>query len=353
MESGFDRNEEELAEFRLRILGWYRRNKRALPWRIDPSPYRVWISEIMLQQTQAATVLGYYDRFLKRFPDVNALAQASEDEVLKFWAGLGYYRRARNLLKAARLISRQEGGFPSNIKEIRKLPGVGKYTAGAICSLAFEQPEPVVDGNVRRVISRLSGMRGRVPENFFWNRMRIWIPYDRSSEFNQSMMELGALICTPLNPKCAQCPIGTLCRAHKRGLQNSLPEKRSKSATQRVRIVTLLLHRRGKIVLTSGNDQGFIPGQWGLPYALVANEDGPAESARTLCRRVLGREVALKECGIFRHTISRRVISVHGYLGRIPGMHQPNSTCRWENRETAPLVSSLFHKLLAYLPEEV
>jgi A/G-specific adenine glycosylase len=352
MESGFGENAEDLTEFQLRILDWYGGNQRALPWRIDPSPYRVWISEIMLQQTQAATVLRYYDRFLRRFPDLNSLAQASEDEILELWAGLGYYRRARNLLKAAGLISRKQGIFPSDLKEILKLPGVGKYTAGAICSIAFNQPEPVVDGNVRRVITRLAGIRRRVPEKFFWNQMRSWMPENRTSEFNQSMMELGALICTPLNPGCTQCPVRIFCIAHKKGITNSLPKARMKKAMQRVRIVTLLLHRRGKFLLTSGNDYRFIPGKWGLPYEMVLNGDGPADIAKNLCRRVLGKNVPLQECTVFRHSISRRIISVHGYFGQIPGgIPEPTSRYRWANRETAPLVSSLYRKMLGYLPE--
>lgn len=352
MESGCIWNAEELAEFQLRILDWYSRNQRALPWRIDPSPYRVWISEIMLQQTQAATVLRYYDRFLRRFPDLTSLAQASEDEVLELWAGLGYYHRARNLLKTASLISRKQGVFPSDLKEILKLPGVGKYTAGAICSLAFKQPEPVVDGNVRRVITRIAGVRRRVPEMFFWNQMRSWIPEDRPSEFNQSMMELGALICTPLNPSCTQCPVKIFCVARKKGIENSLPKVRTRRALQHVRIVTLVLQRRGKLLLTSRNDHGFIPGKWGLPYEMVLNGEGPGDIAKSLCRRVLGKGIPLWEYAVFRHNISRRMISVHGYFGRVPrATPKLLSKYRWAERDTAPLVSSLFRKMLRNMPE--
>jgi A/G-specific adenine glycosylase len=307
----------------------------------------------MLQQTQVTAVLPYYERFLRRFPDLHSLARSSEDEILELWAGLGYYQRARNLLKAAILISRKQKTFPNNLKELLKLPGVGKYTAAAICSIAFNQPEPVADGNIRRVITRLAGIRRRVPEKFFWNQMRNWIPGNGSSEFNQSMMELGALICTPVKPRCPRCPVKTLCIARSKGIENSLPKARTKKISQPIRIVTLLLQRNDKFLLTSTSNLRFVPGKWGLPYDKIPDGEGPGNVAKSLCRKVLGVEVPLQECGLFRHSISYRRVFVHGYLGRVPGK-TPRLVVkhRWEKQETAPLVSSLFRKALRNLSYE-
>ena len=187
---------------------------------------------------------------------------------------------------------------------------------------------------------------------FFWNQMRSWIPEDRPSEFNQSMMELGALICTPLNPSCTQCPVRILCVARKKGIENSLPKVRTRRALQRVRIVTLVLQRRGKLILTSRNDHRFIPGKWGLPCEMVLNGDGPGDIAKSLCRRVLGKGIPLWGYAVFRHNISRRMISVHGYFGQVPrATPKLLSKYRWVKRDTAPLVSSLFRKMLRNMPE--
>jgi A/G-specific adenine glycosylase len=194
---------EKTRNFQERLLHWYGRHKRELPWRSNPAPYRVWVSEIMLQQTQAKTVLPYYDRFFKRFPDIQSLARASEQEVLALWAGLGYYGRARNLHRAARQIVDDHGGvFPDKLEEILMLPGIGRYTAGAICSIAFNRPLPIVDGNVRRVIRRLHGIGRRIPESHFWNQASAWVPEGKTSAFNQAVMELGALVCLPHRPLC-------------------------------------------------------------------------------------------------------------------------------------------------------
>jgi len=214
---------KQIQKFRIKLLHWYSENRRDLPWRHNPTPYRVWISEIMLQQTQVKTVVPYYNRFLKQFPDVESLARSSEQNVLKHWAGLGYYSRARNLHRAARDIVGIHGTFPTEHDEILALPGIGRYTAGAICSIALNQPRPIVDGNIRRVLIRLNAIRRKVSESYFWDLMKRLLPERNISSFNQAMMELGALICLPFQPNCMQCPLKSLCKAWESGIQNNIP----------------------------------------------------------------------------------------------------------------------------------
>ena len=206
---------------RAALLRWYRRVRRDMPWRREVSPYRTWISEIMLQQTTVAAVTPKYEAFLKAFPDVRALARAPEDAVLKRWAGLGYYSRARNLRRAAREIVEKHGGqFPSNFDDVLALPGVGRYTAGAILSIAFSQPHPVVDGNVIRVYARLFGLRGRAKDPAFvkeiWARAAPLVPKSAPGDWNQALMELGATVCTPESPSCGACPVAKDCVALKK-----------------------------------------------------------------------------------------------------------------------------------------
>jgi len=255
----------EVRKLRQNLLRWYRRYRRPLPWRDTPTPYRVWISEIMLQQTQAKTAIPYYSRFLERFPDVESLAGALEHDVMELWSGLGYYSRARNLHRAAKLIIEKYGEFPRDFPEILALPGIGRYTAGAICSLAFNQAQPVVDGNVRRVITRLEGIRSGAREAFFWDRMSAWIPEKQPSDFNQAVMELGAMVCVPSHPLCSRCPVEGLCEARRLGIQEAIPAVRTRRAAQQTPVVLLILEAKNRILLTSLQKLAIVPGQWGLP----------------------------------------------------------------------------------------
>lgn len=287
-----------------RLLSWYDSHRRKLPWRERPSPYRTWISEIMLQQTQVATVLPYYERFLKRFPDAASLARASEAQVLRLWAGLGYYSRARNLHKAAKLIvARHAGRFPDKPEAILELPGIGRYTAGAILSIAFQKPFPVLDGNVMRVFSRLFGIRGDIKnsriQKKMWNlagnlmgklnqspdstdvRVNKGKNSDclgRPGDWNQALMELGALVCQPDSPLCDQCPLNDDCVAFKRGLQDRLPETFPGKKTVRLNWTCLWIENDGKVLLHKRADsERFLPGHWGLPESrhIKAVKPGP------------------------------------------------------------------------------
>ncbi len=331
-------------------MGWYRRHSRTLPWRRDPTPYRVWISEIMLQQTQVATAISYYVRFLERFPDLDALAKASEQEVLKLWSGLGYYRRAKNLHRAAReILQRHDGVFPADFKTILALPGIGRYTAGAICSLAFNQTQPVVDGNIRRVIARFNGIVSGAPETYFWRQMGAWVPEGKASTFNQAMMELGATVCTPSQPRCPRCPVKKFCRAFAKNLQNSLPAPRRVKPSQDIRMIILVLRKKGHILAT-GQKPDFIPGQWGLPSAVLAENASAEEAAEALVRRFPGAKARPSCISSITHAIGRRRIAACIFTAEAASsIRKPGDRTRWIERSRIgdTFTSSIFRKALA------
>lgn len=256
---------------RAALLRWYRLRRRDMPWRRLVTPYRTWVSEIMLQQTTVAAVTPKYERFVARFPSVAALAAASEDEVLKHWAGLGYYSRARNLRRAAQEIVGIHGGhFPSDFDSVLALPGVGRYTAGAILSIAFSKPYPVVDGNVIRVFSRLFGLRGRAKDPKFakeiWARAEKLVPKDAPGDWNQALMELGATVCTPESPSCGACPVSKDCVAFKKGLQDRLPVPEARRTPTPVKWTCLWIEQNGKVLLwRRSENERLLKNLWGLP----------------------------------------------------------------------------------------
>jgi A/G-specific adenine glycosylase len=271
----------EKTFIRSALARWYERNKRPLPWRESSDPYAIWISEIMLQQTRVAAVIPYYERFLKRFPHAEALAQVPEEEVLTLWSGLGYYTRARNLQFAARQVM-ERGSFPRTYDDIRKLAGVGDYTAAAVASIAFGLPHAVVDGNVRRVIARITNGSGDAQEV-----ADLLLDRKNPSRSNQALMELGAVVCVPRDPHCDECPIARYCEAQKAGTQNDLPGRRLKPATIHLKRTLLVIHQRDKLLLApSSRIQGF----WDLPE--------PFEGARVGLR-----------LGEFRHSITHHQYS--------------------------------------------
>lgn len=252
------------------LIRWYQANKRDLPWRGSKDPYEVWVSEIMLQQTRVEAVIGYYMRFMEQFPTIKALAAAPEDQVLKAWEGLGYYSRARNLKKAAEVMMEQwEGQFPSTYEEIRSLPGIGEYTAGAICSIARGQAYPAVDGNVLRVIARLYNIEEDVMtsagKRHITSITERNIPEGYAGEYTQSMMDLGAAICIPKYPRCGECPIKSECAAYEKGVAESLPIKKKKQPPQRVERFILIVHRGDTVLMTRRGKQGVLAGLWEFP----------------------------------------------------------------------------------------
>lgn len=268
--------------FRKQLVAWYATNARDLPWRKHPTPYRVWVSEIMLQQTRVETVRDYFTRFMKRFPGVRKLAEAGEESVLEAWSGLGYYRRARMLHAAAKqIVTLHRGRFPSDRASVLALPGIGKYTAGAILSIAFDQPEPIVDGNVERVFARLERVREDVKSNR--GNQRIWQCATEhvtsgqqeglsASDLNQALMELGAMICTPTSPNCSACPVSTHCKAYVHGDVERFPKLPARAASKARRyLFAAIFDEQGRVLLQrrrTTDKQSLLPGgMWELPHA--------------------------------------------------------------------------------------
>ncbi|MDR3120492.1 MAG: A/G-specific adenine glycosylase [Clostridiales bacterium] len=265
------------------LLPWFAANARALPWRENKDPYRVWLSEIMLQQTRVETVIGYYTRFLAAFPTVFALAEADEARVLKLWEGLGYYSRARNLHRTARLIAEREGGlFPGEVTALRALPGVGAYTAGAVASICFDVPVPAVDGNVLRLLARITGSFDCVDETTVREgtaeRLAAVYPKGRCGDFTQSLMELGATVCLPNGaPLCERCPAADVCRALQNGWIGSLPVRKAKKKRAVRDLTYLILDCGGKTALRRRTEKGVLRGMWEFP-----NVDGLLDESAAL-----------------------------------------------------------------------
>jgi len=290
------------------LLSWYDASHRDLPWRRTSDPYRIWVSEIMLQQTRAQTVIPYYERFLKRFPTVQALAAASENDLLTLWSGLGYYSRARNLKRAAAAMV-ISGGFPRDFDAIRALPGVGDYTAAAIASIAFGLPHAVVDGNVLRVVARVENDAADITAARTRERFRAvaqkWLDPARPGAFNQALMELGATVCLPRNPLCLVCPLTAVCGARQSGATAQLPVKLRPREPVRIAATLLLVRRGGEVLLKQRSSSAKrMPGFWDLP----GPEDLPWARVG-------------KSCGEFRHSITHHRYTFHVYLAsaRSPG----------------------------------
>lgn len=291
------------------LLDWYDRTRRDLPWRRTRDPYAKWIAETMLQQTQVQTVLPYYRRFLKAFPSVDALDRARRDRVLALWSGLGYYRRATNLKAAARKIARTHGGkIPSDFRALRALPGVGDYTAGALMSMAFGAPYPAVDGNARRVLARLFDAATEKSARETAARL---VAISRPGDFNQALMDLGATVCLPREPRCGECPLASRCAARKRGsVQNRLARK---PAVRKIDWPLALIEKDGRILLRRRPRGGILPGLWELP----GGEKKKNESVRAALERHLdgaGNRVNLENVmGVIRHSITNRRIRAPVY----------------------------------------
>jgi len=312
----------DAAGLRRELLAWYRRARRDLPWRRTRDPYAIWISEAMLQQTRVETVLGYYARFLERFPDVAALAAADEAAVLAAWSGLGYYRRARALQAGARaLIERHGGHFPRERAAALELPGVGPYTAGAVLSIAFDRPEALVDGNVARVLARLCALDGAPASRAFqeraWSLARALLPARGAGTWNQALMELGALVCTPRTPDCARCPWRARCAAHAQGRVGALPEAQARPASVAVELECALVLDGACVLLEQRPDGGRMAGLWQLPTRELGGRELLAPSGWP--RRAglaLGSELASLPHTITRHRI-RAVLRRARRRGRV------------------------------------
>ncbi len=324
----------KIKRFRANLLGWFDAQKRDLPWRRTHDPYSIWVSEIMLQQTRVAAAIPYFERFLARFPDFRALATAPEEDVLRHWAGLGYYYRARNLQKAAQKIVELGGSFPCDHPTLLSLPGVGDYTAAAVASIAFGLPHAVVDGNVVRVISRLFATNGDRKE--FAEIAGKLLDKQRSGDFNQAMMELGATLCLPKNPQCLLCPVSRMCQARELGAQNDFPAAKRPSRNKEIVRDLYWIERRGKVLAWQRPpDARLMPGFWELPEQEHLPNAKPAE-----------------ELGQFRHGIT-----VNNYRIKVWRTPPPQhlGACRWLNlRELAAVpLSTIFKKALSMASKTV
>lgn len=295
------------------LLDWYVDRRRDLPWRRSPDPYRVWLSEVMLQQTRVETVIPYFQRFLERFPRIEDLAAAREDDVLALWSGLGYYRRARSLREGARIVVERHGGeFPRDRHEALALPGVGPYTAAAILSIAYGIPHPVVDGNVERVVCRVFRIAQNSKSTSTRRRidtiLRDWIPDDRPSDFNQGMMELGATVCTPTTPRCADCPIKEHCAGHREGDASSYPRLPARRRSVPVELEVGVLRSGDRFLMERASGTSFLEGLWLFP--LVEKTTESLGIADTLAEK-LGVVVRAGETlESVRHSITYRRITL-------------------------------------------
>ncbi len=328
------------------LLDWYQRHRRAFPWREDhPDPYAVWIAEVMLQQTRTETVKPYFERWMARFPTVEHLAQASPQEVLALWEGLGYYRRALYLLEAARqILERFQGRLPEDPEVLETLPGIGPYTARAIASIAYGKDVAVLDGNVKRVLARLFALDEPIDhapgERQLWTWAQEYLPPGRSAAYNQALMDLGATICLPRTPRCPECPLRNWCRAYTSGHPTQWPKRKPKKKVPHITVVAGVLRRGNQVLLARRPEGGLLGGLWEFPGGKVE----PGESLEAALERELLEELAIHVragpvLGTFRHAYSHFRITLHALCTTlIEGEPQPQ-----EGQEIAWVPLTLLH----------
>ena len=315
----------DIAAFQHDLISWFEAEQRDLPWRKDKDPYKVWVSEIMLQQTRVDTVIPFFNRFIEQFPTIQALSEAEEDKVLKAWEGLGYYSRARNLQTAVKEVQEKYNGIvPNSQKEISSLKGVGPYTAGAILSIAYGLPEPAVDGNVMRVLARILSIWEDIAKpstrKIFEEAVRTIISHDNPSFFNQAMMELGALICTPTSPSCLLCPVREHCHAFSEGTVQDLPVKTKNKKQRHVQIVAAVLeNEEGKILIHKRPSTGLLANLWEFPNVEVhlphINEK---EQLKEAVLNLYEAKIQVSEMiGQIEHVFSHLTWNINAYKGKV------------------------------------
>ncbi|MCH8854568.1 MAG: A/G-specific adenine glycosylase [Planctomycetes bacterium] len=318
-------NSVDRQKLRRRLLRWYDRNRRDLPWRRNPrNAYQQWLAEIMLQQTQVATVVPYFRRFIKQFPTVRRLADAPLDDVLRLWAGLGYYARARNLHKCARIVAREHSGrFPDTVEGLSALPGIGRYTAGAIASIAFGRRAPILDGNVKRVLSRMFQIESDIRQNetvdHLWTLAEAILPRKRCGDFNQSLMELGATLCLPRNPKCPDCPVSGICSAHAAGVVDEVPRTKRRPAPKEVQVVVAAVRRNGKFLIRRRKTDSLWGGMWELPsIQMNGHKSRKAALAELMSAlpsdRAFDPHAPARLCGRITRRLTHRIMRMSVYL---------------------------------------
>jgi A/G-specific adenine glycosylase len=317
-----------LSPFSRRLLDWYARTARDLPWREHPHPYAVWVSEIMLQQTRVETVIPYFLRWMDRFPNLEALASASQQEVLAAWEGLGYYSRARNLHRAAqRIVSDYDGKIPEDVEQLRRLPGIGAYTAGAIASMAFGLDEAALDGNIRRVLSRVFDVQ--TPANSpagqqeLWELARQHLPEGQAGDYNQALMDLGAGICTPRRPDCPRCPAADLCLARLLGVQEERPVVPARIPIPHYVVTAAVLEQDGKVLIAQRPEQGLLGGLWEFPGGKLEDGEDLPDCLEREIQEELGVRIQVREpLGVYEHAYSHFRVTLHAFRCQV----DPNET---------------------------
>jgi A/G-specific adenine glycosylase len=327
------------SPFSLLLLDWYAHNARQLPWRGRSDPYAIWISEIMLQQTRVDTVIPYFESWMLHFPSIRALAEADLQGVLKVWEGLGYYSRARNLHRAAQIVVTEYGGsLPQDVRSLKRLPGIGRYTAGAIASIAFGLDEPVLDGNVRRVMARvfnvIEPVRSVEGERVLWRYAAEHLPSGQAGAYNQALMDLGATICVPRLPYCNRCPLRQLCQALALNLQEKLPVIAPKAVIPHYTVTAAVIHEAGRVLITRRPLKGLLGGLWEFPGGKVLPGEGLSDCLqREICEE-LGVEIVVgRPVGVYRHAYTHFRLTLHAFAcelcdGAEPRLLQVNDL-RW------------------------
>ncbi len=300
----------------IKLLAWYDKAKRDLPWRNIKDPYGIWVSEIMLQQTQVKTVIPYYQRWMKALPTIRKLANSSERKVLKLWEGLGYYSRARNLKKAAQIVNKDMGGkIPGTVAELQNLPGIGRYTAGAISSIAFGVKVPVLDGNVKRVLTRLfciSDVTTSALEKRLWEKAKNFVPTRRPGDFNQALMELGATLCSHKSPTCQKCPLRKTCEAFEKGIVEQFPQKKITSPIKKIEVAAGIIMKNSKVYIQQRAKDDLMGGLWEFPGG--KREKG--ESIEGCLKREIREELradikVLNKVMVIRHAYTQFRVTLH------------------------------------------
>jgi len=323
-----------------KLLEWYHPNKRTLPWRGHPSAYAVWVSEIMLQQTRVEAVIPYFAKWMRLFPTVQSLANASERDVLNTWEGLGYYSRARNLHKAAKIVVDQyNGDIPRDLDELRKLPGIGRYTLSAIASIAFGMDIAALDGNIKRVYARIFDLEVPVDsangEKILWELADKNLPKGHAGDYNQALMDLGATICVPKNPRCLICPVMKICRARQRGTQNQRPIKTPKKDVPHYVHAAAVVVQRGRVLLSQRPSEGLLGGMWEFPNGRI--EGDPAAELPKVLRRAYDIRLKVKRgpstgkkepLAIVEHGYSHFSVTVHAFLSELISLPE-ETNLRW------------------------
>ncbi len=312
-------------KFAPHLLAWYRQNARSLPWRGSDDPYAIWVSEVMLQQTRVETVIPYFLRWMERFPTLSALADAPEQQVLSAWEGLGYYSRARSLHKAAQVVMAEYGGqLPRTAGELEKLPGVGRYTAAAVASMAFGRDVAALDGNIRRVLARVFNVdlpaRSPQGEAMLWQLAQAHLPPGHAGDYNQAIMDLGSAICTPRNPRCLICPLAEICEARQLGVQEQRPVLEKKSPTPHYTVTAAVIWRDQRVLICQRPTDGLLGGLWEFP----GGKQEPGESLPQCLVREIHEELGVsvvvgEDFGVYRHAYTHFSVTLHAFVCQLNG----------------------------------